>query len=230
MKLIKLTDQSGETQNNTQWGENVTHTIPEPDRKTEMCGSGILHAYQSIEQVLLLNSRHADIPDPVVWEAEGEPVVTAWDKCGCHTLTTVSRIDYPGWYANPVIRQKVQVMFAVLCAEQVLPIFEEKYPTDDSPRKACEAARAWIKNPSDSTTYAATYAARSAESSWAVVYTTRFTRAAEAAWASAWAARSTHHSSYYAPYAASATASASATDIDITALARQAIHTIMGDL
>jgi hypothetical protein len=35
------------------------------------------------------------------------------------------------------------VLVACLCAETALPIFEKKYPDDDRPRKAIEAARAW---------------------------------------------------------------------------------------
>jgi len=35
------------------------------------------------------------------------------------------------------------VLWAADCAEHVLPYFEEKYPKDDRPRKALEAARAW---------------------------------------------------------------------------------------
>jgi hypothetical protein len=31
------------------------------------------------------------------------------------------------------------------CAEHVLPYFEEIYPEDDRPRKAIEAARAWVR-------------------------------------------------------------------------------------
>jgi len=36
-------------------------------------------------------------------------------------------------------------LWAADCAERVLPYFEEKYPKDDRPRKAIEAARAWTR-------------------------------------------------------------------------------------
>ncbi len=36
-------------------------------------------------------------------------------------------------------------LWAADCAEHVLPYFEEKYPGDDRPRKAIEAARAWTR-------------------------------------------------------------------------------------
>jgi hypothetical protein len=37
------------------------------------------------------------------------------------------------------------VLWAAGCAEHVLPYFEEKYPKDDRPRKALEAASAWVR-------------------------------------------------------------------------------------
>lgn len=36
-------------------------------------------------------------------------------------------------------------LWASDCAEHVLPYFEEMYPTDDRPRKAVEAGRAWVR-------------------------------------------------------------------------------------
>ena len=41
--------------------------------------------------------------------------------------------------------QKLLALWAADCAEHVLPYFEEKYPKDDRPRKAIEAARAWVR-------------------------------------------------------------------------------------
>ena len=35
------------------------------------------------------------------------------------------------------------MLWAADCAEQVLHLFEEKYPADERPRKAVEVARAW---------------------------------------------------------------------------------------
>jgi hypothetical protein len=37
------------------------------------------------------------------------------------------------------------VLWAVDCAERVLPYFEEKYPEDDRPRRALEAGRGWVR-------------------------------------------------------------------------------------
>ena len=40
---------------------------------------------------------------------------------------------------------KALALWAAECAEHVLPHFEEKYPKDDRPRRAIEAARAWVR-------------------------------------------------------------------------------------
>ena len=40
--------------------------------------------------------------------------------------------------------KKTLVIWASDCAEHVLSYFEEKYPNDNRPRKAIEAARAWV--------------------------------------------------------------------------------------
>ena len=60
----------------------------------------------------------------------------------------------------------VAVRFALACAGMVLDKFESKYPDDDRPRKAMEAAKAWLDNPTEANRSAASAAsaARSAES------------------------------------------------------------------
>src|SRR6266545_8040419 len=40
---------------------------------------------------------------------------------------------------------RLLAMWASDCAERVLPYLEEKYPDDDRPRRAIEAARAWVR-------------------------------------------------------------------------------------
>ena len=40
---------------------------------------------------------------------------------------------------------RLLALWAVDCAERVLPFFEEAHPDDDRPRKALEAARAWVR-------------------------------------------------------------------------------------
>ena len=42
-------------------------------------------------------------------------------------------------------KHKTLVLWSIECAECVLPIFEKKYPQDERPRKAIEAAKAWAR-------------------------------------------------------------------------------------
>lgn len=41
---------------------------------------------------------------------------------------------------------RLLVLWAIDCAEHVLPYFEKEYPKDDRPRKAIEAGRTWVRD------------------------------------------------------------------------------------
>src|SRR3984893_14979871 len=49
------------------------------------------------------------------------------------TIELVSKFDH-----------KTLAVWAIDCAERVMPYFEEKYPEDHRPRQAIEALQAWI--------------------------------------------------------------------------------------
>ena len=91
-------------------------------------------------------------------------------------------------------------LWAIACAELVLPIFEEKYPNDDRPRKAIEAA----KDKSQDATYAA---AAAWASSWVAytAYANYAAYAADAAWAAAFDPNA-DDAAYYAEKAGADTA------------------------
>jgi hypothetical protein len=64
---------------------------------------------------------------------------------------------------RPDHEPRLSVELAVWCAEQVLPIYEGKHPDDQRPRKAIEAARAWLAEPTEEhRKAAAAYAAAAA--------------------------------------------------------------------
>ncbi|MCK5608253.1 hypothetical protein KAR91_40605, partial [Candidatus Pacearchaeota archaeon] len=58
------------------------------------------------------------------------------------------RPDWARWLFKRLINKEQSVKIAVFAAELVLHIFEDKYPKDKRPRKAIEAAKAHIKDPS----------------------------------------------------------------------------------
>ena len=60
-------------------------------------------------------------------------------------LMADNRDGWARWIVSRVMSKKQRVEWAVYCAEKVLHIFEEKYPSDDRPRKAIEAAKEYLK-------------------------------------------------------------------------------------
>ena len=56
--------------------------------------------------------------------------------------------DYANWLLPRLMDYRGYVSYAVYAAELVLPIWEKKYPDDKLPRKAIEAAKRCIDNPS----------------------------------------------------------------------------------
>jgi hypothetical protein len=159
MKLYKLTDQNQETQGGTKWDVGVTHSHKKCD-DPQMCSGNVFHAYRNANLAFLLNPNHADISNPILWECEGEVAVSDWGKVGCFSLKISQRLPAPAWVTSNETR--VRLMFAVLCAEAVLHIYETAYPQDDRPRKAIEAAKAYIINPSAALAARAANAARAA--------------------------------------------------------------------
>ena len=84
--------------------------------------------------------------EAVEW-ARGKFLIEAWETC--------ERADWMLWLVGHMCgtdgwptRQDI-VLVACLCAETALPFFEKKYPNDDRPRKAIEAARAWARGECD---------------------------------------------------------------------------------
>ena len=118
-------------------------------------------------------------------------------------LIELDKTEWANWLTTRVLDKINRVRYAVFAAEQVLHIFEEKYPDDKHPRKAIEAAKAYINNPStDTANTADAYADDVIDISINTAYNPNFvTPAAHAAHAAAYAA-STASNAYF-PYASS---------------------------
>jgi hypothetical protein len=70
-------------------------------------------------------------------EVEGQNVIGR-DKQAWQKMRVVAAWEWP---------KEESVKLAIFAAELVIGIYEEKYPNDDRPRKAIEAAREYLKNP-----------------------------------------------------------------------------------
>lgn len=109
--LYKLTDKTGKTKNNTQWGPGVSHS---GTGEGDLCGPGWIHAYTHPLLAVLLDPVHANFSEYQLWEAEGEIAkVDHGMKVGCATLRTIRLIEIPK------ITTVQRAIFAILCAMEI---------------------------------------------------------------------------------------------------------------
>jgi hypothetical protein len=69
------------------------------------------------------------------------------------------KYDWFNWLLVRRMNKKQKVTYAIYAAEQVIELFEKKYPEDKRPRKAIEAAKAYLNDPCARTKKAAAAAA-----------------------------------------------------------------------
>ena len=80
------------------------------------------------------------------------------DKEVINAAMKLYRFDWAIWLIVRLMNKKQKVQYAVFAAELVLGVFEKRYPEDDRPRKAIEAAKAYLKRPCSKTKKAAYFA------------------------------------------------------------------------
>ncbi len=71
-----------------------------------------------------------------------------------------SEKDKQAWSDMKIVKayewdKTASVKLAIFAAEQVIDIYEKEYPKDDRPRKAIEAAKTYLKNPTEENKQAA---------------------------------------------------------------------------
>lgn len=233
MRLFKITDPASRTRG-LQWGVGVRHIVPALTENPQLCSADVIHAYRDPDLALLMNPIQGGYDLFRLWEATGVPVVDDGTKVGVFSLTTIRELVVPAWWINASSRRDVQVRFAILAAESVLPIFEGAFPADKRPREAVQAARSASADTTDAA-WTEEEAAMAAAGMAADVAVARKTDAADAAWAAATAARtvlvviySARHRAMEAARTAAAAVRAAlyAPDhpaLDLPALARQAV-------
>ena len=102
-----------------------------------------------------------------------------------------NRLEWANWLIVRVMTPTQSVQYAIFAAEQVINLFEVKYPTDKRPRKALEVAKRYLTNPpaAAADAAAAAYAAAAADAAaYAAAAAADATAAAAAADATAAAA------------------------------------------
>jgi hypothetical protein len=114
-------------------------------------------------------------------------------------LIKIGKLDWANWTIARALDRKGKIRYAIFAAEQVIDIYEKKYPDDKRPRKAIEAAKKVLKDDTEGNRNAAYAAANAAANAAAYA-------AANAADAAANAADAAANAAYAAAYAAYAAA------------------------
>ena len=80
-----------------------------------------------------------------LWLTKKEP-----DPFRCvDRLVEIRKYDYPTWLIAHLLSPRNAAKFAIYSAELVLPKHETEHPGDNRPRKAIQAAKKVLKNPSE---------------------------------------------------------------------------------
>ena len=106
------------------------------------------------------------------------------DKLFVKKLVKCEHYDWANWIFERIFSKKQSVQYSIFAAEQVIFNFEKKYPNDDRPRKAIEAAKLVLEKDTEKNRSAASAAASAA---WSAA---RSAASAESARSAAWSARS----------------------------------------
>ena len=229
--LYKLTTQEGTTYGGTLWGPGITHSASGP-KGGALCSSSYIHAYRDPLLAVLLNPIHADFRNPVLWECEGEVITDDRLKVGCSQLTTVKVIPLPE------VTTTQRVRFAILCAMKVFDdpewgAWASGWLSGKRDKAAVQAARATAQARMEmemEAAGAANSAAGAANSAaWATAQAAWVAEgaawaAARAAMEAAWALGAAARAAAEAARAANWAAEEAAKEIDLRAIAREAIE------
>ena len=96
-----------------------------------------------MSEVIDFCKTHGACSEGAKWASKYKTLAQVWANC--------ERGDWMIWMLQRRgdVQQTTLVSLACECAEHVLHVYESKYPNDDRPRKAIEAARAWANDPSE---------------------------------------------------------------------------------
>jgi hypothetical protein len=105
------------------------------------------------------------------------------DKDFLQALIDDNKLDWANWVIIRLFNDTQNRRYAIYAAEQVIHIYEKEYPNDNRPRKAIEAAKAYLEDPTLANA-SAWEAARDA--AWEAARAAAWDAARDAARAAAW--------------------------------------------
>ena|SRR3990167_5089701 len=99
-----------------------------------------------------------------IWNGKEENSIVVLER-----LIEEEKCDWANWLIVRVMGRKQYLAYAIFAAEQVLEIYETKYPKDERPRKAIESAKVVLDKDVPKNRVAASAAAYAAYAAYAVV-------------------------------------------------------------
>lgn len=132
-------------------------------------------------------------------------------------LIAENKLDWANWLIVRLMTYKQYVSYAIYSAEQVIHIYENKYPCDKRPRNAIKAAKKCIKSPTKKNKQAADTARAAADAAAfaAADSADAAARVAAASYTASAASTSAASAARAAAYTASYAASAASTSVAI---------------
>jgi hypothetical protein len=215
MKVYKLTTQDNTTHNDFKW--IVGEWAPELSGKDGLCSNTMYHWYHDPLLAVLLNSIHANLKEPILWEAEAAGTIMDDKrlKGGSTTMCIVKQMELP------IVSTTQRVAFAILCALEACQDAEfVKWATnwlsgEDRTYEAADAAYAAAYAAANTANAAARAVARAAayavtDAADAAAYAVAYAAAYAVAYAAANAANAADAAADAAAYAAANAADAAA--------------------
>ena len=86
-------------------------------------------------------------------------------------LIVAKKLEWANWLIVRIMDYNQYVSYAIFAAEQVIDIYERRYPNDDRPRKAIESAKNCLQSPNKINMAAANAANAAANAAYAAANT-----------------------------------------------------------
>ncbi len=148
--LYKLTDEQGNTRNNTHWDVGTKHEVRRDLRicTHPLCTSSYIHAYENPLVAVLMNPIHANFKAPILWRAVGWVSRREGElKCGCFSLRIIEKLPLPEISVAQRIRIGIYSALSV-CSEPDFVLWAKNWlaGTDRTVSAAAATASAYVAN------------------------------------------------------------------------------------
>jgi hypothetical protein len=156
--IYKLTNQNLQTHNGYQW---IIGKWRETDGSGELCGPGWLHGYKDPLLAAFFNPIHANIIEPLLWEAEadGKYLNDHGRKCGYTKMRIIQQIPLPKITTEQLIEIGIRCAMEIYTEKPWIEWAKNWLNGKDRSAHAADAAAYVAAHAADAAAYAAANAA-----------------------------------------------------------------------